>query len=335
MSVTDDFPSGEELLMKEKSNQLRKAIRKLTLKLGGLPRIRKGVKEWNECWKSQREKRQKFEKERDQYRDRVQNDERLRDEAAGPPENNKDYVFETDGWQPTTLEIPVAIIHAWVPCELALTNYSEERLPLPVPDDELTLPEIYALSAAIFDKWMKGEKKINPWNNCPEIFDIEACKQHMKEGTPYWELCYHVGQLPIEDIEELLSLLSVLIDYHHDRSKTAMTDMPTDAQNEAKTAKRTRKMVKGQKKRKREPRITERQTEAYEAYQCEGSYEAGAEKLGISRQAFTDLLERRKINVDRIEAIMKADGKRSGRSIRPRQKLPEDDRGQFIPPADD
>lgn len=85
-------------------------------------------------------------------------DNRLCDQAAGPPEPD---------WEWESESVKIAHIKhdrsAWFPPELAIRNCPSLEYPLPLPDNrDLTPAENYAALVAIHAIWWKGEK-IAPW----------------------------------------------------------------------------------------------------------------------------------------------------------------------------
>lgn len=83
-------------------------------------------------------------KRRDHFVNRVRRDERLCDEAAGPPPKRKDWQWE--GFTVLGDSDKVEYIHGWCPPDLLSEREPDIDLPLPLPDRPLTIEEKHTRS---------------------------------------------------------------------------------------------------------------------------------------------------------------------------------------------
>ena len=136
-----------------------------------------------------------LEAQRIEHLRRVRADARLRDKAAGPPE---------DGWKWQSFALPPTGIWGWVPAELAADKEPDTALPLPLPPGQsgrkLSLAEKGAVLAAFHDGWSKGAAQLNPWNDAPKS----------RDDLPFRELIARVRQIEADDEPHLRALLNEL-----------------------------------------------------------------------------------------------------------------------------
>ena len=114
----NDFPRGGPLLSQIAVQGLASDIAESIQQYDGMPRVQAMVIRWHKAWLVRREAQWNFDKRRDEHECKVQDDKRLRDEAAGPPA--ADWCFEAVVMpMDDSGERPVPhVIMAWVPPDL-------------------------------------------------------------------------------------------------------------------------------------------------------------------------------------------------------------------------
>ena len=154
----------EPVSANEAIKRLANEIRDVIQEFGAFDRFQKMVLRWYSEQCGPRAAQEDFLRRRDiEYALRVQEDERLRDKDAGPP--GEGWRWEMFHLHKALDDDPLsALVEAWVPPELSWANCPKVWFPLPLPDRELSLPEKYAVLAAIHDVATRSTVRINPWD---------------------------------------------------------------------------------------------------------------------------------------------------------------------------
>jgi hypothetical protein len=198
-------------------------VHELLREEGTIERFREMILAWKVERDSQWAEHRVWEQQRHEYfTQTISGDRRLQDERAGPPGENwkyEPYFWREDGRCPVPLELldrmkvgswldtahELGSIRlgksAWCPPELSISAEPPRNEPLSFcdcspyrdpdadPDRSLTLPEKYAVCAAIHDAVCTGVEKINPWA------EQEAIDPYFRLRTAYDKLCENVLKL--------------------------------------------------------------------------------------------------------------------------------------------
>jgi hypothetical protein len=193
----DDLPRREPQVSFDTLTRLASEIGGLALEPNAFARFQQMIVAWRDEWRRRRDAEIEFDRRRDEHGRRVRQDQRLQNEAGGPP--HAGWLFEAfaarrgeDG----AVASP-RVIGGWVPPELSLAERPGARFPLPLPDGELTLPEKYAAVAAVYDYSSRGATKFDPWKGSADALD----------GSAYSELVKAVPTIPASDEQHLRLIL--------------------------------------------------------------------------------------------------------------------------------
>ena len=189
----NDLPRGEPLIQAKILTALANDIGAVIREHAALPRFRGMVLRWYADWSQLRDAELEFKEQCDKHARRVQADERLQDEAAGPPEDGWKFKAvvpprDAKGWQ---------VIGGWAPPDLAPEGFPEAPFPLPLPDCEITMPEKFAALAAVHDFAARGTTKIAPWAGSPDVVG----------GVAFRSLVDCVKNIPESDEPHLRAIL--------------------------------------------------------------------------------------------------------------------------------
>lgn len=195
MAYDNEFLSGEEFLSESKLTKIATQLDELIIKFDALPRFQEMVIAWDEEMGRKLAARAEWEERRRAHEQKALTQRRLLDKNAKPPEPG----WRFEGFRLRDIaDKPVAggvgpVIGAWFPPELCWDACLEVGWPLPVPRVEVKLYEMYAALSAIYDRTIKGNRKINPWADDPDEL----------AGIRYYDLMDMVPNLPESDESHL------------------------------------------------------------------------------------------------------------------------------------
>ncbi|MBK8915697.1 MAG: hypothetical protein IPM64_14075 [Phycisphaerales bacterium] len=164
---------------------------------GARERWKKCVRAWDREIVANRRRVRDYERRRTEHCIKIQSNERLRDEAGGPPEPG--WVFEVfrRHRSPGEFDRSCELLSGWFPPDLSAKAVPDETMPLPVPWHPVSRAAKYAALAAIHDALCDGDERINPWEYHPD----EVAKARRNPGrsvVPYEQLwrchCAETGE---------------------------------------------------------------------------------------------------------------------------------------------
>lgn len=205
----------ERVIRPETLTQLTDEIGDVIDRHNGLPRWEANIRTWyDDEWCPRLAAAKDLDQRRKDYARRVEREERLRDEAAGPPFEGWLFEIVDTGSNPENLsplnaaDVEWVPLFGWVPPELSQEAWDalpKAEFPLPLtlrlPRRELTLPEKYTALGAVYN-WGSGRgDEIKPWRDTPEHPGIAAFK---------WLVEQIAGTIPESDAVRLRRALKVV-----------------------------------------------------------------------------------------------------------------------------